>query len=1179
MYLKKLEMQGFKSFADKTILEFKPGITAVIGPNGSGKSNVSDAIRWVLGEQSIKNLRGSKLEDVIFAGTQARKSVSFAEVDITIDNSDGRLPIDYSEVTVTRRVYRSGESEFFINKNQCRLKDIVELFMDTGIGRDGYSIIGQGRIDEILSTKSEERRHIFEEAAGIVKFRTRKEEAEKKLDSTEQNLTRIVDIVAELETQLGPLKEQSKKAKKFLEIREELKYLEVGLFINNINKGKERLKEILNQIEEIEGQNTDEELKLKDLQNLKEEIRVAVDGITGEIESLQSKLFEAQNNIERQKGNIGILKERIEHNQEDYEKFRLEIEEFEIKKGELEKEREDRNLRKQRLFDDKVRFETDLKEKEEELKVLTATLTNEQKSIEEMKNKIIENMNFKFDKMEILKDLTSNEEANSRRIEQIKTEIDDNIHELDKEKMKKEDEQIELNKIVKERNELREKSDNLSNIKLEYNQRVLNYENKIRLKLNEINTKESRYKFLVETEREFEGYNKAVKEVMGKAQRDKGFGKNICGTIANLIKVPSKYELAIETTLGGTIQNIVTETEEDAKNAIKYLKENNLGRASFFPITAVKGEKLKESFKSNESILGIASELIEFDKKYENIINSLLGKTVIMTNINEAVEVAKKFNYRFRIVTLDGDIINPSGQMSGGSTFKKTTSILSRTREIPELEKEIAKLKDAHVKLENELEDYKKSVMEALEQVGEVETKLQEVNIVFATQTEKISAIQNNIERISKKIELLNGEKEKLEEQTEKSREDISKINLVIENAEKENDNLQKNVDEFAGQNIEKQKVIDDLNSDIVDLRISVTSFDESTSSADEIIARIERDMENCVSNVEKREEQRAKMLEENEQMKAEIENANILIGKMESEIKEVELQVAKNKEERDSKNVELLDVERGIEEQFKMLDILREQTSKLDVRKTKTEMDIETVQNKMWEEYEVTPNTAQNYAKVTSTTAKEIEKCKTEIKSLGNININAIEEYKAVGERYEFLSAQKEDLENSKKTLIKIINDMIELMKIQFAEQFEVINKNFGEVFVELFGGGRAELRLADTSNILECGIEIDVQPPGKKLQNMMLLSGGERALTAIALLFAILKLSPSPFCILDEIEAALDDVNVYRYAEYLKKFSKDTQFLVITHRKGTMEAASTVYGVTMQEHGITKLISMKLS
>lgn len=1178
MYLKKLEMQGFKSFADKTTLEFEDGITVVIGPNGSGKSNISDAIRWVLGEQSIKTLRGSKLEDVIFAGTQARKSLGFAEVDITIDNSDGKLPIDYSEVTVTRRVYRSGESEFFINRNQCRLKDIVELFMDTGIGRDGYSIIGQGRIDEILSAKSEERRHIFEEAAGIVKYRTRKEEAERKIENTRQNLVRINDIVSEIENQLGPLETQSEKAKKFLDIREQLKYLEIGLFISNIFQNREKLEEIVSQIDEIVSQISDENDKVELFQKQKDELRELTEKLLNEIEENQANIFEAQNNVEKQKADIGVYRERIQNNNAKYELSADEIEKLNERKAELEKDKEDRNDKKSRLFADKKRFEDELNEKEEALKKLLESFSNEQKKIEDLKAKVMSNLDVKFEKMEVLSDISANIEAGNRRKTQIENELRENIHELDKERMNKEDENILLSEVTSKRNKLNEKIEKLSKDKLEYSDKLNEYDEVIKKADDELRVTNSRYKFLVETENEFEGYNRAVKEVLSKCQKDSAFGNNIFGALANLIEVPSKFETAIEMCLGATIQNIVTETEDEAKRAIEFLKANNLGRASFLPISAVKGNKISQKLNGNNGFLGIASEVISYDKKYDGVVQNLLGGTVITDNMENAVNLAKKYKYSFRIVTLDGDVINSSGQMSGGSVAKKTTSLLGRGREIKELEIKLAELKKKKEEAVEVLEKYKTSSENIINEFSVVERDLQQVSVDYARKTQKMSEIDNNIDRYKRKIALLNGEKEKLLETLEIENESLAGINELIKNLEIENENLQVNIKEFTDKNSDGQKEIDDLNSDIVDLRISVSSFDESSTSIDEMVAMIEQEINNCMKNVDSKVNEREALLKENSEIESKILEAQETIDAAGDVVQKFEKKVSSLKEQRESKNAELLTIEENVDNCFKTLDILKEQNTKLDVKKNKIEVDIENIQNKMWEEYETTPNTASNYAEVTSSTARDVEKLKSEIRSLGPVNVNAIEEFKALNDRYEFLSTQKQDLEDSERSLNKIIEDMTKLMKIQFAEQFDLINKNFSSVFSELFGGGMATLKLADETNILECGIEIEAQPPGKKLQNMMLLSGGERALTAIALLFAILKLSPSPFCVLDEIEAALDDVNVYRYAEFLKKFSEKTQFLVITHRKGTMEVANTVYGVTMQEHGISKLISQKL-
>ena len=1178
MYLKKLELQGFKSFADKTTLEFKPGITTVIGPNGSGKSNISDAIRWVLGEQSVKTLRGSKLEDVIFAGTQARKPVSFAEVTITLDNQDNKLPVDYSEVTVTRRVYRSGESEFYINKNQCRLKDIVELFMDTGIGRDGYSIIGQGRVDEILSTKSEERRHIFEDAAGIVKYRTRKEEAEKKLENTKQNLLRINDIVGELENQLEPLREQSEKAKSYLEYRDKLKYLEVGLFISNINKNKQKLEEITTQVNEVLSQTDDENKKLADFQAQKDEAKEKIEEILKSIEDIQAQIYDEQNSIEKYNSEIGIKKTKIEHNKETSENYKLDITALEEKNEELKKEIEDRKLRQERLARDRQKFEDELKEKQEELDKLSKNLSDDAKHVEELKANIMKNIDLKFEKMEVLKGLTANHESWNSRIKQIDTEIFDNKLAIDKENMLKAEQNKSYQEIAKTKNDLEEKVNKIKQLKDEHESKVAEFESNIRVSLDELNNKESRLKFLMETENEYEGYVNSVKAVMQRCQKDSKFKEGICGTVANVVKVPNEYETAIEQLLGGALQNIITENEESAKTAIGYLKENNLGRASFYPITAVKGEKLKNDYKNETGVIGIASDLISYDSKYDGIIQSILGRCVVCDNLENATNLAKNNKYSFRIVTLDGDLINVSGQMTGGSIVKKTTSLLSRGREIDELKKQVESLKESAEKAKNAYQEYKKNAEDTLKDSDSIMNQYQDVLISFATESQKMDAIEDNINKANNKIELLKNEKDKISKDFEQAKLDIANLNEVMANLDKENEEAQIKVDEFAKKNMDQQKIFDDLNSDIMDLKISVSSFDESASSQDEMLERINQDINTNVDNVSKKQSDIEKMLAENENLEKEIASTLEAIDETNKKKDELAQSLTDIKEKREGQNSKVEEIDKQIENEYRTLEILHDQSTKLDVKKQKLEQDIEDTQNKMWEEYETTPNTAKDYAEVTPQTHKEVEKIKSSIKSLGPINVNAIEEYKAVGDRYEFLRTQKEDLEESQTSLEKIISDMVELMKIQFAQSFELINKNFSEVFAELFGGGRAELILSDTDNILESGIDIVAQPPGKKLQNMMLLSGGERAFTAIALLFAILKLSPSPFCVLDEIEAALDDVNVYRFADYLKKFAEETQFLLITHRKGSMEAANTVYGATMQEHGITKLVSMKL-
>ena len=967
MYLKRLELQGFKSFADKTVLEFKPGITAVIGPNGSGKSNISDAIRWVLGEQSVRTLRGSKLEDVIFAGTQARRPVSFAEVAITLDNSDNKLPVEYTEVTVSRRVYRSGESEFYVNKNQCRLKDIVELFMDTGIGRDGYSIIGQGRIDEILSTKSEERRHIFEDAAGIVKYRTRKEEAEKKLENTKQNLLRINDIVTELEAQLKPLEEQSIKAQQFLDFKDKLKHLEVGLFINNINKNKSKLVEISQQLEGVSNQVEDEETKLNNLQEIKEEARKAVEEITTNIETLQVQIYDEQNNIEKKNAEIALKKAKIEHNVVNLQNYKDEITNLESKNEELKKEIEDRKLRQERLANDKRRFEDELKEKEEELAKLSKDLSEDAKNVENLKAKIMQNIDLKFEKMEVLKNLSSNFESQNSRIKQIDTEIFDNKLLIDKENIKKAEQSKSLSVVSKKKEELESRAQNIKKIKDEHDSKITEFENGIRSALDELSNKESRLKFLEETENEFEGYANSVKAVMQRCQKDSEFGKNIYGTVASLIKVPGEYEVALEQLLGGALQNIITEKEEDAKTAIEFLKQNNLGRASFYPISSVKGERLRNNFSKETGVIGVAADLISFDSKFEGIINSILGRCVICDNMDNAIKVAKNNKYSFRIATLDGDIINSSGQMTGGSIAKKTTSILSRGREIDELKKVVSTLKENAQKIQSDFDNYKKETEATLKDSDQVLSDYQEAQIAFATESQKMIAIESNIEKVQKKNELLENEKNNLNQETERIKSDIDNLNELMSNLDKENEDAQVKVDEFAKKNMEQQKVFDDLNSDIMDLKISVSSFDESSNSIEEILQRINSDIENNVNNVSKKREGIEKMLADNSTFETSILETEKEIESITSKISEITEQLDNYKEERENSNIRIVESDKNIEDEYKTLDILRDQYTKLGVRKEKLDQDIEDIQNKMWEEYETTPNTAKDYAEVTS--------------------------------------------------------------------------------------------------------------------------------------------------------------------------------------------------------------------
>ena len=1181
MYLKRLELQGFKSFADKTVLEFKPGITAVIGPNGSGKSNISDSIRWVLGEQSMKSLRGAKSEDIIFAGTQNRKSLGFAEASIVIDNTDGELPVEYAEVIVTRKIYRSGETGYFINKTPCRLKDILELFMDTGIGKDGYSIIGQGKIDEILSNKSEDRRHIFEEAAGIVKYRARKSESEKKLEQTKLNLLRINDILSEIEAGLDPLRIQSEKAKRFLELHESLKDIEVGLFIHNIETYKEKLEQVVEDLKILENQKNDEEKKLNNIQNKKGTLKKQIDELIEEIEKCQNIGFESTNQIEKINSEIGISNEKILHNKENNERLLSEIEDSKQKIKDLQEEKDTKKQKKDSLFSNKEKFEKELEEKEAELSKLTEGLSTKELEIEAKKQVIEKNTDLKYEKNIEISSLDANFENIEKRQKSIKTEIQETVSELDRTRTQKQDMSKEFQKIESEKNSATKELEENSNKKEKIENKIKEFNEQIDKMSYELRMKDSRQKFLIETEKEKEGYAKAVKLLLTDCDKNADLNKGVHGIIANLISVDKKYETAIEMTLGGMLQNIVTDSEEVAKKLVNHLRANNMGRASFLPITSIKGSKIDKIKGKFPGVIGVAADLVKFDKKYTQIVYNLLGRTVIVDNMDTGIALAKENKYGFRIVTIQGDIINASGAITGGSVAQKTVNILGRGREIENLAKEIEVLQNKISETKRSKQDYEESISEFVEDSKELDEKIQQINIVYATEKQKMLSVEEQILRLENTLSKLRNENEKIENQKADIKNQKQNIQNSVEDLEKEINELSIVIKEFAEANSENQKYIDDLNFDITNLKISVSSFDESGSSIDEIIERIDKDIENYNNAITVKNDQIEDLKREDIELKEKIESLKNQIIEIKNSVSTSTEKIEQLKLDRVNKNEELNKIEKDITDQFNLLEDLKGNLVKIDVKKTKLEQDIDLVVNNLWEEYELTPNNATDHKKVENvqTTQKEVNDIRAEIKDLGSINVDSIEEYKKTKERYDFMCEQRLDLENTISKLRKMISEITDTMKKQFVEKFKLINKNFNEVFVELFGGGKAELILEDEDNVLECGIDIKAQPTGKKLQNMMLLSGGEKAFTAIALLFAILKINPAPFCILDEIEAALDDVNVYRYAEYLKKFCSDTQFLVITHRKGTMEAADTVYGVTMEENGISKLLSMKLA
>lgn len=1180
MQLKKLEIQGFKSFADKTEILFLDGITTIVGPNGSGKSNISDAIRWVIGEQSAKNLRGTKMEDVIFAGTEARKKVGFAEVSMYLDNSDGTLPIDYSEVIVTRRVYRSGESNYLINGNECRLKDIQAIFMDTGLGKDGYSIISQGKVDELLSNKSEERRHVFEEAAGIVKYRTRKEEATRKLENTQSTLQRVGDVIAEIEKTIGPLEVKAQTAKKFLQLRDELKLLDVKLFINSVDNNAEniqKVEEMLNTLQEdIEKQ---ENLSSQN-ETKKAELKQKIQELADKIEELREKFFQVENEKEKLNSKISLLDANSNASNANINRLNNEILEDKEKVNLLKEELEKRAQKRENVFKNKEKFEIELQQKEEELSKIVATLDEKGMQIEELKKVIDSNNDRKFELKNQISSIDATIEAERKQLEEKKKQNEKNISVKDNlnfelaeisqnlgyknKELKETNEKVE--KIESNIKQVQEKIDQLDEKKSEANQSLM--------------TIKAKYNYLVNLENENEGYSKSVRSILDYAKTN----SKVHGTIANIISTEEKYEYAIEIALGGFIQNIVVEDELIAKNLITYLNNNSLGRVTFLPLDSLSNvQDVNNKVLKNEGVVGIAYDLVTYDKKYEKAIKLALANTVVVDNIDNAIMLSKKIKNSLRIVTLSGELIAQTGSITGGKTASRSGGVIGRKEKIAELEKVI-------YNKQGELEEFKKGIAKLEEERNNIKEELSQITpnkealvIEIATLTEKRENIRKEIEKIENQkqsftqvLEEINTNLENMEKSLEDNNQEI--FNIDVQNAKQ-----QEEIDEYTRFNRERQKELDTLNEDVVNLKISLSSFDETVSSIDEMREKIQNDISNFENTITKKNDEIVQINEQIKQYNEEIIQIKETIENS-SKIKEqYSTDTNALKEEKSKYEQDMEQIDTSIVNTLNTLNSIKEEKAKVESRKIKFEMELTNLKNKMWEEYELTVSSSK--ALITDNeeiNVKQVEKdanrIRKEIKDLGEVNISSIEEYKSTKERYDFILNQKNDLEETKKKLENLISNMTSIMKQQFTKNFKLITENFNATFKKLFGGGKAELKLSDENDVLNSGIEIEVQPPGKKLQSMSLLSGGERALTATALLFAILQIKSPPFCILDEIEAALDDVNVHRFAEYIKEYSKKNQFIVITHRKGTMEVASSVYGVTMQEYGISKVVSMKL-
>jgi len=1180
MYLKSIEIQGFKSFANKLLFEFHNGITGIVGPNGSGKSNVADAVRWVLGEQRIKQLRGASMQDVIFSGTELRKPQGFAYVAITLDNSDHQLAIDYDQVTVSRRLYRSGESEYMINGSTCRLKDINELFYDTGIGKEGYSIIGQGQIDKILSGKPEDRRELFDEAAGIVKYKRRKSIAQKKLEDEQANLVRVSDILSELEKQVGPLERQSKTAREYLQLKEELKVCDANQFLLDTENTHSQLKEVENRRRLLAGDVEETQKKADDLRKEYDTLEEKLTALDEVLIKNRAALSEAAMEKSSREGQINVLREQIhteEANEEHYKSRKnvisQDLENYGKQLASYVKEREDAQIQVKDAGERSEAAKTQLQEKDDRI----YQLENE---IEQAKSEIIQALNDKADltarqqhyetmleqvnlrRSEVSQKLLrfkSDESVQDEKILQEKAALDQVQEQLEKAQFSAEEAEEGMNAALKEVQRLNK---NLNNTQQEYHM--------AHTKLESLRNLAERY----------DGYGNSIRRVMEVRDRIHG----IRGVVADIISTDKKYETAIETALGGSIQNIVTDSEETAKRLIEHLKKNKYGRATFLPLTSVgknqspfpKPEALKEP-----GVLGLASSLVQADKEYEGLIRYLLGRVVVADTIDHAIAIARKYHYSLRIVTLEGELLNAGGSMTGGA-FKNTSNLLGRRREIEELETVCNGYLKQTDSIQQELSLQEATAAEKKEISEQLRNEIQKLALSENTIRINISTLEDKKNEIADSSADLVREHALLEEQVREITEGRASLKAEEGRLEERNTNSQKQIDEKSLLLNQEKLLRENCSLELSKIQLESSALEQQLSFISEnenrVIGEI-RKLKDEDASLEAGKNDSRKAIEEKEAaiiaIQKEIESSKEDDHQLEEEIQKTALE----KEEVSKQQKNLFQTREDISKRLSDLD---KDLFRVQSQAEKLEEHLESLAAYMWSEYEMTLNQAKELKKEELSSLPEIRRqidaLKEQIKSLGNINVNAIEDYREVSERYEFMRAQHEDLVNAQAELEKIIEELDIGMRRQFEEKFREIRAEFDKVFKELFGGGRGALELMEGEDLLEAGIQIIAQPPGKKLQNMMQLSGGEKALTAISLLFAIQNLKPSPFCLLDEIEAALDDSNVDRFANYLHKLTKNTQFIVITHRRGTMMAADRLYGITMQEKGVSTLVSVNL-
>lgn len=1184
MYLDKIEIHGFKSFGDTVKLQIPQGITAVIGPNGSGKSNVADAIRWVLGEQSAKTLRGTKMEDIIFAGTEKRKPLGYAEVAMHIKNDDRKLPIDYLEVVVKRRVYRSGESEYFLNGSTCRLRDIQELFMDTGVGKEGYSIIGQGQIDKVLSSKPEDRRSLFEEAAGIYKYKVRRTEAERKLEKERENILRLKDIISEIEVRIEPLRIEAEKTKEYLALKDKLKEMDINIFIQEMERIREDIKKVQSDMTYVEKEMQENITGKETVTEEYAEWKQKKDKIFMNIEEIINNIATLEKNQQQKLASIEVNKERISS-------IQTLIEQIDNDTKKQEQDNKDLMIELQVLGSKKVGLELEKATQQDILIKVEAQFTKLREDIGLLENSLEDSKKQLYDKIreiDLLKNELDKQEAIEDQIDYRALQLKESIQKLNSEIQHQETNLRVLCKKQEENNEtlsgLETRFKEVDELKSSLEDTKYKKSRELESVTHNIAQAKRQINWLEQIRNDYEGYYQSVKQVLQLKKQDENRWKGIVGIVADLLEVPEKYEIAIVTALGGAMQNIVTESEKDAKQMIVTMKQKGIARVTFLPQDTIQTySPIKDlvSLKNQEGFLGLASDIVGYQPQYTNIVNFLLSKILIVDTIDHASLIAKKYGYRYKIVTLEGEVFNAGGSLSGGSSKNNKNNIFSRTREL----KELKELHSAYVKQQEQLE----------ESVKTTKYNLEDNLIKWDEMTAQILTLEDNkkdlILQISKYSDTLKltkenqlqlvEEKNKIEEIKENLTNDREKVHQKLKGLEGNIDEDQEAVTELENQ-IAKIKQEQETNSnEITEKKIALSHTTQNIAYIIEQIRAVEKNIANTkeknVSIITRKEE----LLQDKEKIEHSIIEIHKEIEYIEEKIIESNALRTKYEVDRAKLDNEEENLQKRLDEVTERISNLKQESFRLANKQEILELEKQKLSDTIWEQYELTFGGCLLFKKEFGSLQemkKEAEKVRAKIKLIGNVNVNAIEEFEETTKRYDFLMTQKDDVEKAEQSLVELIEKLTEQMYEIFREQFTIIAANFSEVFKELFGGGTAFLQLTDEENILESGIEIIAKPPGKKLQNMTLLSGGERTLTAIALLFGILKLKPSPFCVLDEIEAALDDANVLRFAQYLNSLSEGTQFIVITHRKGTMERADTLYGVTMQERGVSKVLSIKL-